>query len=142
MIIFLTKLRKLQWMESVIINTNVPLTHSLTLDYKEQTLYWIDSDYRVLESSTVNGTNRRTIYLFSQSYVFYGISVFNNTLYLSQQGNTIYRVSASEHNHTKTRISIPHLCYNSYRQLKIFSQERQPMAQTESGILSNSSKNT
>ena len=71
---------------TVIINTNVPVTRSLTLDYQEQTLYWIDSDYWVLEGAicTVNGTNRRTIYLFSQSYTFYGISVFDNTLYLSQ----------------------------------------------------------
>ena len=60
---------------TIIINTNVPVTHSLSLDYQHQILYWIDSDYRVLESSTVNGTNRKTIYLFSQSYSFYGISI-------------------------------------------------------------------
>jgi hypothetical protein len=107
---------------TVIINTNVPVTHSLTLDYKHQILYWIDSDYRVLESSTVNGTNRKTIYSFSQSYYFYGISIFKDTLYLSQQ-STIYRVSTSGQNFTS--ISIPYLCYKSYRQLKVFSEERQ-----------------
>ena len=113
---------------TVIINTNVPITHSLTLDYKEQTLYWIDSDYRVLESSTVNGTNRRTIQLFSQTYSFYGISVFKATLYLSRHSKTIYRVSTSGHNFT--HISIPYFCYKSYRQLKIFSLERQPQPET------------
>ena len=47
---------------TVIIRTNVPVTHSLTLDYQEQTLYWIDSDYRVLESATVNGANRKIVF--------------------------------------------------------------------------------
>jgi hypothetical protein len=109
---------------TVIINTNVPVTHSLTLDYKHQILYWIDSDYRVLESSTVNGTNRKTIYLFSQSYSFYGISIYKDTLYLSRYSNIIYRVSTSGQNFTS--ISVPNLCYKNYIQLKVFSEERQP----------------
>lgn len=109
---------------TVIINTNVPITNSLTLDYQEQVLYWIDSDYRVLESSTVNGTNRRTIYTFSRSYTFYGISFYKNTLYLSRYSNTIYRVSTSGQNFTS--ISVPYLCFKNYRQLKVLSQERQP----------------
>ena len=111
---------------TVIISTNVPVTHSLTLDYQEQTLYWIDSDYRVLESATVNGTNRKTIYLFSQRFTFYGITVFRDTLYLSQHSNTIYKVSTSGQNFTA--ISHPYLCYKNYRQLKVFRQERQPHA--------------
>ena len=62
--------------------------------------------------------------MFSRSYSFYGISVFKDTLYLSQQGSTMYRISTSGQN--LTSISIPYLCYKSYRQLKVFSQERQP----------------
>ena len=108
---------------TVIINTNVPVTHSLTLDYQEQRLYWTDSDYRVLESSTVNGTNRKTIYSFSQSYAFYGISVFMDTLYLSQY-NTIYRVRTSGQN--LTSMTTPYFCRKSYRQLEVFSKGRQP----------------
>ena len=118
---------------TIIINTNVPVTHSLTLDYQHQILYWIDSDYRVLESSTVNGTNRKTIHSFSQSYSFYGISIFKDTLYLSQHSNTIYRVSTSGQNFTS--ISIPYLCYKSYRQLKISSEERQPMTGNTNSII-------
>ena len=110
---------------TVIINANVPVTHSLTLDYQHQILYWIDSDYRVLESSTVNGTDRKTIHLFSESYLFYGISIFKDTLYLSQHSNTIYRVSTTGQNFTS--INILSLCYKSYRQLKVSSKERQPM---------------
>ena len=110
---------------TIIINTNVPVTHSLTLDYEYQILYWIDSDYRVLESSTVNGTNRKTIYLFSRSYSFYGISFFKDTLYLSRYSSTIYRVSTSGQNFTT--ISIPYLCYKGYHQLKVSSEERQPI---------------
>ena len=118
---------------TVIINTNVPVTHSLTLDYQHQILYWIDSDYRVLESSTVNGTNRKTIHLFSSSYSFYGISIFKDTLYLSQHSNTIYRVSTSGQNFTT--ISIPYLCRKNYRQLKVSSEERQPMTGNKKSII-------
>ena len=109
---------------TVIINTNVPVTHSLTLDYQKQMLYWIDSDYRVLEGATVNGTNRRIIYSFSQTYTFYGISLYKDTLYLSQYRNLIYRVSTSGQNFTG--IDNPYLCRKNYRQLKVFSEERQP----------------
>lgn len=108
---------------TIIINTNVPVTHSLTLDYQEQRLYWTDTDYRVLESSTVSGTNRRTIYSFSQSYTFYGISFFKDELYLSRYSNVIYRVSTNGQNFTS--ISVPYLCYKNYRQLKLLSEERQ-----------------
>ena len=109
---------------TVIINTNIPETYSLTLDYQEQRLYWIDGDYRVLESSTVNGTHRRTIYSFSQSYGFYGISLFKDALYLSRCCNTIYRVNTSGQN--LTSISVPYLCYKNYRRLQVFDKERQP----------------
>ena len=109
---------------TVIINTNIPETYSLTLDYQEQRLYWTDREHRVLESSFVNGTNRRTIISFSQSYTFYGISVLNGMLYLSRYSNTIYRVSTSGQNFNS--INVPNLCYKNYRQLKVFSQERQP----------------
>ena len=108
---------------TVIINTNVLQTHSLTLDYQRQILYWIDSDYRVLESSTVNGTNRKTIYWFSQSYSFYGISLFNDIFYLSWY-NEMYRISTSGQNFTS--INNPYICYKNYRRLKVLSEERQP----------------
>ena len=133
---FLNKIEKVSMdgkNRTIIINTNVPVTHSLTLDYKEQILYWTDSDYRVLESSTVNGTNRKTIYSFSQSYTFYGISVFKDTLYLSRHSSTIHRVSTSGQNFST--ISYPYLCYKNYHQLKVFSQEKQPqIGNTSSSI--------
>lgn len=119
---------------TIIINTNVPLTHSLTLDYQEQRLYWIDTDYRVLECSTVNGTDRKTVYLFSQSYTFYGMSFLQDTLYFSQHG-TIQRVNTSGQNFTS--ISVPHLCYKRYRRLKIFSKERQPQTSMLISMYSN-----
>ena len=109
---------------TIIISTNVPVTHSLTLDYQEQILYWIDTDYRVLESSTVNGTNRRTIYSFSRSYTFFGLSLYKDTLYLSQYSSSIYRVSTNGQNFTS--INVPYLCRKRYYRLKVFSEERQP----------------
>ena len=108
---------------TIIINTNVPLTHSLTLDYQEQILYWIDTDYRVLESSTVNGTNRRTIYSFSETSTFLGLTLYKDTLYLSRS-NLINRVSTSGQNFTG--MNNQYICPKIYRRIKVFSKERQP----------------
>ena len=109
---------------TIVINTNVPVTHSLTLDYQQQLLYWIDSDYRVLESSTVNGTNRKTVHSFTFSPTSYGISLFRDSLYLSRYTSAIYRVNTSGENFTT--IKNPNVCYKDYRQLKVVSEERQP----------------
>lgn len=109
---------------TVIINTNVPLTHGLTLDYKAQVLYWVDNDYRNLESSNVDGTNRKI--LIDELSGNIGLSLFRDTLFLSQSSNRINKVSTTGQNFTSVISYSTLLCYQHFRQLNIFSETRQP----------------
>ena len=52
---------------SVIHNTDLTWPNALTLDYDTQTLYWMDAYLDRLESSNVNGLNRR---LLSRAYIY------------------------------------------------------------------------
>ena len=83
---------------------------SLTLDYQAQVLYWVDyynyDDSVRVNSSNVDGTNRQTfLRVFSSSYYhhfhfsFYqhGLSLFGDTLYLSEPWNSeVYKHSIGE----------------------------------------------
>ena len=63
--------------------------NGLTLDYQNQVLYWIDGSLDKIESSNVDGTNRRLILslaLSSLNYQGFALSFFNNTLYWSDWG--------------------------------------------------------
>ena len=119
---------------TIIIDTNVPVTHSLTLDYQMQMLYWVDSDYRKLESATVNGTNRKTVYMFPTTYNIIGLSLFEDTLFISQAGNSIYKMTTTGQNLTQIDIHTSH-CYKAYRRLNVFSKERQPLTCKKHNII-------
>ena len=55
----------------------------LTLDYQNQTLYWMEHTYYGrIEKSLVNGSNRETI--LSAFYYPWGIDYFTGTLYLTE----------------------------------------------------------
>ena len=60
----------------------------LTLDYQNQTLYWMEHTYHGrIEKSLVNGSSRETI--FSGFYYRYpwGIAYFAGTLYLTERSH-------------------------------------------------------
>ena len=73
--------------------------NGLTLDYQNQVLYWIDGSLDKIESSNVDGTNRRLIATFASStpnYQGFSLSFFNNTLYWSDWGrNMIFSIFAN-----------------------------------------------
>ena len=64
-----------------IINTGLVQPITLTLDYQEQVLYWGDIYYGTIESSNVDGTNRRTI-ASGVPHIF-SITVFADKLYFT-----------------------------------------------------------
>ena len=70
-------------------NTQLMRPNGLTLDYQNQVLYWIDASLDKIESSNVDGTNRRLITNFASSspnYYPFSMSFFNNILYWSDWG--------------------------------------------------------
>ena len=64
----------------VLHNTNLVWPTALTLDYDTQTLYWLDASLDKLESSHVNGSNRRLL-LSTQIYHPLGITFYQSRLY-------------------------------------------------------------
>ena len=65
---------------TVLHDTELVWPNGLTLDYEAQILYWADAFWDKIESSGVDGTNRR---LITQQNVFhpFAITVHENTLY-------------------------------------------------------------
>ena len=66
-----------------IINTGLVLPITLTLDYQEQVLYWGNRYYGTIESSNVDGTNRRMI--ASGVPNIFSITVFADKLYFTTE---------------------------------------------------------
>ena len=54
--------------------------NALTIDYPTQTLYWGDAKLRVIESCSVDGSNRRAIATDNVRHPF-AITLFEDTLY-------------------------------------------------------------
>ena len=69
----------------VLHNTNLVWPTALTLDYDTQTLYWLDASLDKLESSHVNGSNRRLL-LSTQIYHPLGITFYQSRLYWTDWG--------------------------------------------------------
>ena len=64
----------------VLHNTNLVWPTALTLDYNTQTLYWLDAYLDRLETSHVNGSNRKLL-LSKQIDHPLGITFYKNRLY-------------------------------------------------------------
>ena len=59
---------------------------SLALDRDTQTLYWIDSALNQMESSSVNGSNRKILITsFFTLHQTHGMAVFQNLVYWTEQ---------------------------------------------------------
>ena len=70
--------------EQTIVNTGLIWPNALTIDRDAQVLYWADASLDKVESSNVDGTNRRTI-LQAKDGIRHPFSIvfFNSTLYWS-----------------------------------------------------------
>jgi len=75
---------------TVLHSTNLVWPNALTLDYSSQTLYWMDASLDKLESSSVNGFNRRLLSTNSRIQHPFGITIYQSVLYWSDwQSNSI-----------------------------------------------------
>ena len=74
---------------SALITENLEWPNSLTIDYANNRLYWVDSKLKVIESIRLDGSDRRTI-LHGIAKRPFSIAVFENKLYWSDWiSNTI-----------------------------------------------------
>ena len=63
-------------------NTDLIWPNGLTLDHSQQILYWNDANLDRIESSRVDGSNRRVV-SSQRIYQPFGISVYRNRLYFT-----------------------------------------------------------
>ena len=66
----------------VLHNTNLVWPNGITLDYGSQILYWADANLDRVESSSVDGSNRRIITVRGIFHPF-DLTVFGDTLFLT-----------------------------------------------------------
>lgn len=71
---------------SVIVSENLECPHSLTIDYANTRLYWIDSKLKLIESIYLDGSDRRTI-LEGISKTPFSLAVFEDKLYWSDKAS-------------------------------------------------------
>ncbi|CAL7944547.1 unnamed protein product [Xylocopa violacea] len=67
---------------SALVNENLEWPNSLSIDYANNRLYWIDGKLKVIESIRLDGTDRRTI-LQGIAKKPFSLAVFENKLYWS-----------------------------------------------------------
>ena len=110
---------------TVIHNTGLIWPNGLTLDHSQQILYWVDAHHSRIESSRVDGSNRRIV-SSQRIYQPFGISVYRNRLYFTDflSGvNTIPLVNGV--GSVSTIVESDSLCENT-NGIEVISIERQP----------------
>lgn len=69
---------------STIINQQINWPNSLTIDFQQQRIYWVDGKLGTVSSSLYNGSNRKTVRGHkTKNLQFFGISLFNSEIYLT-----------------------------------------------------------
>ena len=81
----------------VLHNTGLGKPNALTIDHGTQTIYWTDSISRDIESSSTDGSGRRTV--TSAVFLPYSITVFGDSLYWTDwEYDAIFQATTSGRN--------------------------------------------
>lgn len=76
-----------------IITEKIIFPYGLSIDYATKLIYWVDTYLDFIERIDYNGKNRKTILKGKQAVNLYGISTFENLLYVSSwHSNSIIAV--------------------------------------------------
>ena len=95
----------------------------LTLDYTNQSLYWMDSCYRRIEKSNVDGSGRTVLAQYGFISSPYSITYFNGTLYWSD--TTYDRLISTPAESVSVTFFTSVLTNNPYG-FEVFAAGRQP----------------
>lgn len=108
---------------TVIHNTDLIWPNGLTLDHSQQILYWNDANRDRIESSRVDGSNRRIV-SSQRIYKPFGISVYRNRLYFTDFSTGVNTIPLVNGVGSASTI-LDSLCENSVG-IEVVSIERQP----------------
>ena len=110
---------------SVIHNTSLVWPNALTLDFQNQVLYWADASLDKIESSNVDGSNRRLITNFNVLDLHpYGLALFNGILYFTDWiGSSVKSIDPMSRN----VMNITYGLYGLPFGIRAVSEQRQPI---------------
>ena len=109
-------------LRTVIHSTGLVWPNGITLDYTTQTLYWVDAPIDRMESSDVNGLNRRVLITAGIGHS-YGVDVFQGTLFWTNNyRRAILSVPVAQPNNS--RVIVPNVRGIAFV-IKVVSLERQ-----------------
>ena len=110
---------------TVLHDTGLYIPSAIAVDHERQLLYWVDSLYYyddlILESSGVDGSNRRTLLRYYYHFhVGFGLAVMDNRLYyivnIYGQVVTVFEADSvnetNVYNHTLYLSSVPSCTYS------------------------------
>ena len=107
---------------TVIHSTGLVWPNGLALDYTTQTLYWVDASLDRMESSDVNGFNRRVLITAGIDHP-YGIDIFQRTLFWTDNNRRAI-LSAPVAQPNNSRVIVPNV-RGAAMVIKVVSLERQ-----------------
>ena len=122
-------------------NPNIDYTFVFTMDYSRQMLYWMNGSNscyytNYIESSSINGSGRRTFYDTSHHYTsylcyygyyrrtqaidFFGGAIYSYSRYLVKTEVELHSFNIIHFNYVNN-----YMCGSSYTGMKVISPERQ-----------------
>ncbi|XP_070174677.1 prolow-density lipoprotein receptor-related protein 1-like isoform X1 [Littorina saxatilis] len=75
---------------TTVINSNLNYTNGLAIDVPHNKLYWVDAGTDLVESSNLDGNGRTVLYEGLSYRNFFGLALFQNSLYITDQGYRRY----------------------------------------------------
>ncbi|XP_052265927.1 low-density lipoprotein receptor-related protein 4-like [Dreissena polymorpha] len=68
----------------VIVDTDIQHPRGITIDFSDDTLYWVDSKKDTVECAGFNGNNRRVV-AHQAGTIFFGIAVYDKYVFVTEQ---------------------------------------------------------
>ena len=110
----------------VLHNTSLTWPNAITLDIESQILYWADAHFDKVESSNVNGSNRRIITFRGILHPF-AHTVFRDTLFVSDwRLDQILAVKIPSPGTSSTTVSLTSRLQQEPMGVQVITPERQP----------------
>lgn len=115
----------------VLHSTGLSEPNDLAIDYKSQTLYWIDSKFDNLESSHVNGSGRRVL---ANTATFianlpFSLDFYDDVMYWSEWALSGSLYSAPVDSAERATRLIPNHFPSRAMMLKIIAADTQPISE-------------
>ena len=109
---------------SVIHNTGLMWPNGLSLDFQNEVLYWADAFLDKIESSNVDGSNRRIITSFTDDLHPFGLALFDGILYFTDWiGSSVRSVDPRNGNITNITQGLNRRPFG----IRVVSEQRQPI---------------